>query len=96
MASVEFNPLCKQLDSTCSAASLDMTACPFCGGQVGLMINFFIPPYDAEGNEQDEETGTYARFYATCGVCHASGSEVDSPDEAVRQWNAVSQARWGD
>lgn len=95
MFSVEFNPLCGELDRVCSAASLDMEACPFCGAQVDPMVNYFIPPYDAEGNAQDEETGTYARFYATCGVCHASGSEVDSPDEAVRQWNSLSAIRWG-
>lgn len=88
------NPLEKELAQRCNAWALEAENCPFCGRCDALEVNYFFPPYDAEGREQDAETATYARFYVTCPVCHASSSEHDSPAVAVEKWNKVSHARW--
>lgn len=88
------NPLEPELDQRCNAYALDAEACPFCGRQE-VEVNYFYPPYTPAGVEQDAETATYARFYASCALCHASSGEHDSPADAVESWNALSHLRWG-
>lgn len=83
------------LRQQCDAWASEVAACPFCGyGEPN--VNYFIPPYDANGNEQDAETGSYVQFYVQCRRCHATGPECDGIISALQKWNKVSNKMWGD
>ena len=52
--------------------------CPFCGCKYTEVLDFDHP-----------EMGTM--YYVTCCVCHSSGPENTSRDQAIREWNGPTR-----